>query len=194
MNDSAVHIRCAVPTDAAAIARMHVRSWRATYASILAPAALAGIDVEGRMATWTDRLSTPAPGEHTLLGILHRPVGFVHFAPSPDHDDNPHHTGQVIAIHVDPDIIGRGVGKALLTACLRCFWSMGYRRVTLWVVASNERARRFYERAGWTPDGGTRRERLALPGEPGEEVTVVRYQQHLTEENAGDFRNPCHVR
>ncbi len=29
----------------------------------------------------------------------------------------------------------------------------GYRRATLWVLEANQRARRFYEARGWTPDG-----------------------------------------
>ena len=31
----------------------------------------------------------------------------------------------------------------------------GYPRVVLWVLADNARARRFYERAGFVPDGVT---------------------------------------
>jgi ribosomal protein S18 acetylase RimI-like enzyme len=31
----------------------------------------------------------------------------------------------------------------------------GYSAITLWVLRDNERARRFYDRAGFTPDGAT---------------------------------------
>jgi hypothetical protein len=31
----------------------------------------------------------------------------------------------------------------------------GYVRVVLWVLADNARARRFYDKAGFAPDGGT---------------------------------------
>jgi RimJ/RimL family protein N-acetyltransferase len=31
----------------------------------------------------------------------------------------------------------------------------GYSSITLWVLRDNERARRFYERAGFAPDGAT---------------------------------------
>ena len=31
----------------------------------------------------------------------------------------------------------------------------GYRSITLWVLRDNQRARRFYERAGFAPDGAT---------------------------------------
>jgi hypothetical protein len=43
-------------------------------------------------------------------------------------------------------------------------------RAYLWVLAENARARRFYERGGWTADGVTRTE--AIGGEP---VLQLRY-------------------
>ena len=40
-----------------------------------------------------------------------------------------------------------------MTASLDALAQAGYRQATLWVLESNERARRFYEAAGWWPDG-----------------------------------------
>jgi ribosomal protein S18 acetylase RimI-like enzyme len=34
----------------------------------------------------------------------------------------------------------------------------GFRVATLWVLVSNDRARRFYERSGWRVDGGKKTE------------------------------------
>lgn len=50
----------------------------------------------------------------------------------------------------------------------------GFVRATLWVVSDNPRARRFYEAAGWAPDGTTRREDLL-----GSPVDEVRYAHDL---------------
>jgi hypothetical protein len=36
----------------------------------------------------------------------------------------------------------------------------GFRTATLWVLETNERTRRFYEIAGWKPDGTTASERV----------------------------------
>jgi hypothetical protein len=44
----------------------------------------------------------------------------------------------------------------------------------LWVLASNEQARRFYEAAGWRPDGGA--QTIELGGATLEEV---RYRREL---------------
>jgi ribosomal protein S18 acetylase RimI-like enzyme len=179
MTDTELEIRPATVQDAVAIAAVHIRSWQATYRGIVSPAALARLDINQRAALWTERLSTMRAGEHTLIGLRHDLVGFVQFGPSPDRDDNPHHCGQILAIHVDPDVTGRGVGRALLAASVQSLAQAGYQRATLWVIVDNDRARRFYERAGWTPDGTRRRETLAVPGETGDEVTVVRYALQL---------------
>jgi GNAT superfamily N-acetyltransferase len=47
---------------------------------------------------------------------------------------------------------GQGAGRALLDAVERWAGARGYRMITLNVFAENERARRVYERAGYTPD------------------------------------------
>ena len=47
----------------------------------------------------------------------------------------------------------------------------GYRCIMLWVLEDNARARRFYERAGFAPDGA----RHGLPDLGG--VTEIRYRR-----------------
>lgn len=169
-------IRRAGPQDAEAIAAIHVRSWRATYRDTLSPEAVQKLDVAHRLALWTQRLAAPATGQLTLLALVDRqPAGFLLLGPTPDDDHNPTTTGQVLAVHVDPEATGQGVGSALLRRAVTEFARAGFARATLWVVSTNEGARRFYEREGWTPDGAKRQEPLAVPGEVGDVVTVVRY-------------------
>lgn len=71
------------------------------------------------------------------------------------------------------------MGGALLQQAVSAFATAGYRAATLWVVSDNVGARRFYERSGWTPDGANQREPLAVEGEAGEAVTVLRYRRGL---------------
>jgi GNAT superfamily N-acetyltransferase len=60
------------------------------------------------------------------------------------------------ALYVRPEAWGSGVAAALHDAALAELAAAGVRRATLWVLEANERARRFYERRGWRPDGSTR--------------------------------------
>src|SRR5215831_1657889 len=63
--------------------------------------------------------------------------------------------GELYALYLLPAWWSAGVGRALMTSVLDTLRSHRYRRVVLWVLADNARARRFYERAGFTLDGGT---------------------------------------
>jgi GNAT superfamily N-acetyltransferase len=175
-----VRVRPGRPQDARAIAAIHVRSWRATYAGTLSPAALERLDIDRRAALWRRRLATPPPGQATLVAeVAGRPAGFLLLGPTPDADHDPTTTGHVLSVHVAPDVTGQGVGRALLEAAVQTLADTGHQDATLWVVVDNQRARRFYQRAGWTPDGVSRRQPLAVEGESGDEVTVVRYRRTL---------------
>jgi len=177
-----VQVRAAVVGDSEAIAGIHVRSWRATYAGILSPESLGSVDAASRAALWSRRLSASDDGRTVLVGCDDgddsdgEVVGFLYLGPTPDEDDDPAAVAQVLAVHVDPRSTGRGTGGALLQHAVSQFDAVGYREATLWVVGDNDGARRFYERAGWSPDGASRREPLAVEGEAGEEVTVLRYR------------------
>jgi RimJ/RimL family protein N-acetyltransferase len=54
------------------------------------------------------------------------------------------------------DAWGTGAGRALMTAALGRLTELGYQQATLWVLASNARARRFYAAAGFQPDGAVK--------------------------------------
>jgi ribosomal protein S18 acetylase RimI-like enzyme len=173
-------IRVASRRDAAGIAAVHVGSWLATYAHLTKTARGTRTGLAGRVALWTRRLTSPETGCSTLVATTDGRVrGFVYAGPTTDVDDDPSVTAQVFSIHVEPEFAGRGVGRGLMARAVASFRASGYTAATLWVVAENRRARRFYERLGWRVDGATRRELLAVEGEEGDDVEVVRYRLDL---------------
>jgi GNAT superfamily N-acetyltransferase len=82
---------------------------------------------------------------------------------------------ELYALYVRPDLLGRGVGGVLVRAAEEWAAGRGHTRLALWVLAGNERARRFYARAGFAPDGGER-----VDAYDGAELTEVRYERSLT--------------
>ena len=60
---------------------------------------------------------------------------------------------EVEQVYVAPQHRGSGVAAALLAAAEERVRTGGHERAWLAVVADNTRARRFYERAGWTDEG-----------------------------------------
>jgi GNAT superfamily N-acetyltransferase len=64
-------------------------------------------------------------------------------------------TGELYALYVTPDWWSAGAGRALLATVVAALRAAGYRRAVLWTLTRNARARRFYEKAGFAPDGTT---------------------------------------
>jgi ribosomal protein S18 acetylase RimI-like enzyme len=81
-------------------------------------------------------------------------VGFA--ASLASRDDASSECGEVSAIYLLPDAWDLGVGRTLMDATLIHLAEQGFHEVTLWVLEGNERAIRFYERAGFWPDGSTK--------------------------------------
>jgi GntR family transcriptional regulator len=171
---TAVDVSAATRADAGAIGAIHARSWAATYPSIPAPS------LAQERKVWTRRITHADEGRQTIVARAGGPVlGFLHLGPTPDPDDDPATTGHVFSFHVEPVVAGQGIGRALMADAVRRFHAAGDIVATLWVVADNEGSRRFYERLGWHADGNVRREPLALEGDDGVEVEVVRYRRSI---------------
>ena len=174
---STVEIQRAMPRHASSIADVHTRSFRSAYAHHPTTRRSVEVGLEGRVVVWDERL--PRSDRATLVAISDdRVVGFVHLGHSPD-DDADATTGHIFSVHVDPDLTGRGIGGQLVAAATTALASDGYRAASLWVLAENERARRFYQKLGWQSDGRLRTEVLSVDGEEGDEVEVVRLRLDL---------------
>lgn len=184
-----VGIRRATTPDADAIAAIHVRSWVATYER---PPSDRGLDTDiaHRTEVWRhrldqqDRLDQQNIGRKILVASLDGAVaGFIYFGPSPDVQDDPRKTGQIFSVHVEPAVTGRGVGRHLMKGAIDELRADGCTTATLWVLMSNQESRGFYETLGWRTDGKQRWEELAVEGEQGEQVEVVRYHLELLPED-----------
>ena len=77
-------------------------------------------------------------------------VGCLHVLETRDFFGTLHAHISVIATTADAE--GSGVGKALLDCADTWAQRRGHRLLTLNVFAANDRARQFYERAGWSPE------------------------------------------
>jgi ribosomal protein S18 acetylase RimI-like enzyme len=169
-----MRIREAELPDARGIAEIHVRAWRAAYRGQLPDEYLDGLSVEERLSQheWTIR----NPRETWRLWVAEDDgsvVGFAVTGPSEDADADDS-TGEVYAIYLDPDRVGTGIGRRLFEHAVEDLGARGFATATLWVLEANERARRFYERAGWRPDGTTSSERFDCAMRP-----TVRYRASL---------------
>ncbi|GAA3923611.1 GNAT family N-acetyltransferase [Streptomyces gulbargensis] len=169
-------IREATPEDAAAIAAVHVGSWRAAYAALLPPEFLDSLSVAERAAWWEARLTAPdGPTVLVAPGPDGRLLGFSCLRPWPDADFDPATTAELAALYTLPEVWGTGLGRRLAEASAERLLDDGFRTALLWVLAGNQRARRFYEAAGWRADGTVVQEETG-----GVTLDELRYARALT--------------
>ncbi len=145
-------VRPATVEDAGAIGEIHVRSWQAAYEGLMPAEFLARISVGSRTAGWARTLRD---GGRVLVVADPEVVGFAAFGPRRDGPDE----GELYAIYLHPGAWRRGLGRLLHEQVLTSL-AESWPAAVLWVLATNERAKTFYERAGWSLDGGTRTETI----------------------------------
>ncbi|MBT2397100.1 GNAT family N-acetyltransferase [Streptomyces sp. ISL-100] len=68
-------------------------------------------------------------------------------------EDSPTADAELYALYVLPEHHRTGAGRALTAELLARAAADGHPRMLLWVLTENARARRFYEKAGFAPDG-----------------------------------------
>jgi GNAT superfamily N-acetyltransferase len=150
-----VLIRTAEESDLVAIGALHHRSRTDAYAGLVSAAGLAAGSAAAMGEWWTERWRWERDTHRLSVAVdRDRIVGFSYAGPS----ETPH-VVELYAIHVDPESVGTGVGRALMAGALADLAALAgdhIDRAVLWVLTGNARARRFYERGGWTADTATR--------------------------------------
>ncbi|MFH9968563.1 GNAT family N-acetyltransferase [Streptomyces mirabilis] len=146
-----MQIRQAEPDDASAVAGVYVRSWQVAFAGLVPQHYLDAMDPSHEESSWKSRIAEtrwPSTGvlvAETEAGI----VGFASFSPSEESSA----IAEVGTLYAMPEVWRAGIGKRLMAAALTTLGQADYAHAVLWVLEDNVRARRFYEAAGWRPDG-----------------------------------------
>lgn len=170
-----MNVRPAISSDVDAVARTHVLGWQHAYAGILPPNFLASLSVEQRASMWTEAIEKQTQ-RLFVVEVAGQVRGFAAFGPC--RDDGSFKTDfEIWAIYLDPQFIGVGAGRALWLGSLAAMKRMGAARVTLWVLAENELAIRFYRAAGFTEEVASRKS-IQVGGVP---VVEVRYSQNIAD-------------
>lgn len=156
--------------DLLAVGALHQRSRATAYAQILSAGTLTRRPAEAFGEWWRERWRWERETHRLTVAERHGElVGFTYVGPSRTHG-----AVELYGIHVDPRLVGTGVGRRLMDNALTQLAEMGGERAVLWVLEANERARRFYARGGWCEDGATRVE--PVDDEP---VRQLRYSRPL---------------
>jgi GNAT superfamily N-acetyltransferase len=198
-----VLIRSASTADAAEISRVQRDSWLAAYEGIIAHEIIDRVTAPDdgarvrqvlRVRPWQRTIvavaqnpidESPDAGSPIEASPADEPgiVGYASFGPELDvfapwpHPISPAgqrgQVGELYALYVHPAWWSTGTGRALMDHVLAKVSRAGYPCVMLWVLEHNARARTFYERAGFRPDGASH----VLEGLGG--VIEIRYRRML---------------
>ncbi|MFD3487231.1 GNAT family N-acetyltransferase [Streptomyces sp. NPDC058665] len=148
-----LRIRAMTEDDCEAVAAVRVGGWQWAYAGLMPQAYLDAMSVEEDAARQRGRL---VGGHGTVVNIVAERdgvvVGWACFGPCRD-EDTPAGAQELYALYVRPEHVSSGVGRALMDTWLERATAAGCSPLVLWVLKENSRARRFYEKAGFTPDG-----------------------------------------
>ena len=173
-----IEIRPAAADDEPTITEIRRETWLTAYAQIIDPEIIDRVTASGGRASAaprTDRTSLvavapedAAPADPRMI------VGYASYGPERSVASAASvgsgaaakpgaltpgglagETGELYTLYVAPAHWSTGVGRALTDAALDGLRAAGYHRVVLWTLTENARARRFYDKAGFAPDGAT---------------------------------------
>jgi GNAT superfamily N-acetyltransferase len=139
-----MRIRGAKIEDAAAIARVHVESWKMTYAGIVPQDYLDSLNVADRAAQWERHVAGGAAAIFVAEdegGVFGFAAGGRSLHPVADY------SAELYAIYLLASHQGRRAGAALVEEIAGELWRRGFRKMVVWVLRENP-ACGFYRRLG----------------------------------------------
>jgi ribosomal protein S18 acetylase RimI-like enzyme len=155
------HLRPASPTDAPAIARVHVAAWGTTYRGYIPDDVIDSRTYARRLSYWTPLLTAlhnpsdlPTPPTATVdqrqfvavAEVAGEVVGFVQGGPN--RNPSLSYDGELYTIYLLADYQRQGIGRALFDWARLQLRHVGMQHMVLWVFRDNPSARRFYEALG----------------------------------------------
>ncbi|MDE6530624.1 MAG: GNAT family N-acetyltransferase [Lachnospiraceae bacterium] len=132
--------------DRLAISRIYEESWKFAYKDIIPESYLESIPA----GCWASNIEKEGMNTLVLIedGMF---IGTSSYCKSRFSDFSD--LGEIVSIYFLPQYIGKGYGKLLLDAVIEELGQLGFDEIFLWVLEDNLRARKFYEKAGFTPSG-----------------------------------------
>ncbi len=146
-----IEYRKAEEGDAPGIARVHVASWRTTYAGLMPDETLAKLSEERRAEGWLESIHRAANYVFVALDG-DEIIGFVAGGPEREEImrqvDGLPFDAEMYAIYVLAGYHTQGVGSELFRLLADALFMAGFGRMLVWVLTENEIGRRFYEAKG----------------------------------------------
>lgn len=126
------------------IGYVHAMSWKAAYSGIV-PKEFLDIFTPKRRTEVFRKTFPTSKSEYYIAYVNNNPMGMLVIGKSQDDDAN-ENVCEIECIYLLPEYWSKGYGRQHMDFAIGRLKELSYRRVNLWVLAENLRARRFYEK------------------------------------------------
>ena len=170
-----ITIRKVLPEDVYDYTVCHIACWNAAFRGIVSDEYLDNMsaEIEERVERLKKTLDRPGNSEFYCVIFEGRMIGRLIIGKSQD-EDKPD-AGAIVAIYLLDEFWGKGYGREMMDFAIGALKRLGYREVVLWTPKENERAKRFYEKYGFTADGATKEMGI------GKALVIIRYVFNIRE-------------
>ena len=141
-------IRNVRESDIKTIATIHRECWQIAYKNLLPQSYLDSLTQASFEKRWTNGMSVNNDVVRLVALEKSSPIGFIVGLENRTPEKCPKATGEIWALYVHPDHWEKGVGKLLFLEFQEVMKEKGHKNLLLWALASNDRARGFYEAMG----------------------------------------------
>ena len=167
-----IELRPATLVDLAALVVVRRRSWVAAYTGLMPQGVIDSMDLGAGWVNWSTGLRVPpVPSMRVIVAGQPGAVHAFSVVSACRDDDAGDRVGEVRLLYADPTAWNAGVGAALMRHAVDTLHGLGFDELRLWTLRENARARAFYERFGWKPDGAEQ-----TVEQPGGAFVEVRYR------------------
>jgi len=167
VQDDKSTVRPASANDALELAAMNLTAWRGANKGILPDKLLADQSSFGFETAWRASLANPSH-LNFVFKRYGQITGFASLGPCRDAGCDPLKNAEVYGIYLLPEYWGQGHGWALWRSARARLSQTAFESISLWVLERNTRARKFFERIGFSCDAAgaarvTMRDGVAYP-------------------------------
>ena len=143
-----MRIRAATEADIPSLARVHVDSWRSTYAGIVPDEYLSDLSYRDRESFWEAVLTTARPGISNF--VAETPSGDVvgMAGGGPERSGSETYHGELYLVYLLAEYQRRGLGRRLVSAVAGKLLADGTDSMMVGVLEDNRPACRFYQTLG----------------------------------------------
>jgi len=151
MSDLVTGIRYAKAADAPAIAGVFEAAWREAYLGVIPTVSLERMIVRRGPTWWAQAVGRGRP--LVVLDVGKKIAGYASYGRCRDRSIPAQ--GEIDELYLAPEYQGLGFGRRLFKAVRNDLGDRGHRRIAVWALADNDRARAFYEGLGGRAVGET---------------------------------------